>query len=201
MPSDDGLEDQIVMLVRRITRAIDSRSRSLLNDYGLTAPQLAVLQAIAGRNTVSAGSIAREVHLGQPTLTGILDRLEKRGFVQRIRDQYDRRGVNVGITDQGRQILAKTPPLLRDQFRERLRELHEWERTLVLSTLQRVAEMLDAPDESMVARRASQDSTPLAGVSRADQPAPAARVEVPAAVPGVTAGADRQTTTDAGEGS
>jgi DNA-binding MarR family transcriptional regulator len=138
------LEDQIVVALRRITRAIDLRSRLLLQDHGLTAPQLTALQAIARLEPVAAGTIADRIHLARPTVTGILDRLEKRGLINRVRGQRDRRSVEISLSDEGRAVLDRAPSLLQDQFRDKLLRLPEWERTQILATLQRIADMMDA---------------------------------------------------------
>lgn len=144
LPSALSLEDQILVALRRITRAIDLRSRTLLQDYGLTAPQLTSLHAISRLQPVKAGEIAREIHLGQPTVTGILTRLEHRGLIRRTRGERDRRSVDVKLTDEGERVLRDAPSLLQDQFLQKLTELKEWERTQILATLQRIADMMDA---------------------------------------------------------
>lgn len=138
------LEDQILVALRRITRAIDIRSRTLLQDYGLTAPQLTTLQAISRLEPTTAGALAKEVHLGQPTVTGILNRLERRGMVERVRGDQDRRTVLVNLTLEGKRVLNDAPSLLQDQFQNELGKLLEWERTQILATLQRIADMMDA---------------------------------------------------------
>ncbi|MBC8873668.1 MAG: MarR family transcriptional regulator [Planctomycetes bacterium] len=139
-----SLEDQILVALRRITRAIDLRSRTLLQDYGLTAPQLTSLHAISRLQPVKAGGVAKEIHLGQPTVTGILTRLEHRGLIQRTRGERDRRSLNVRLTEEGERVLRDAPSLLQDQFLQKLAELKEWERTQILATLQRIAGMMDA---------------------------------------------------------
>jgi len=138
------LDDQIVVALRRITRAIDLHSRMLLHDHGLTAPQLMALRAISRRQPVAAGEISRVMHLGQPTLTGVLDRLERRGLVRRSRDARDRRSVNLSLTDEGSRVLQASPSLLQDRFRQRLGDLPQAQRTRILATLQQIADMMDA---------------------------------------------------------
>ena len=100
-----SLEDQILVALRRITRAIDLRSRTLLQDYGLTAPQLTSLQAISRLQPAKASEIAQKIHLGHPTVTGILTRLEHRGLIQRTRAERDRRSIEVRLTDAGERVL------------------------------------------------------------------------------------------------
>jgi DNA-binding MarR family transcriptional regulator len=138
------IEDQIVAAIRRIMRAVDLHSRQLVEACGLTGPQLAVLREAARLGIASPSALARAVHLSGATVTGIVDRLVKRGLVERARDDRDRRGVIVSVTAPGRELLAGAPSLLQDRFRQELTRLADWERTNVLATLQRIAAMMDA---------------------------------------------------------
>ena len=139
-----GTDDQIVAAIRRIIRAVDLHSRRLAEEYGLTGPQLAVLREAERLGHASISSLARLVHLSQPTVTGIVNRLEKRGLLQRCRDESDRRTVNASVTPAGREMLDREPPLLQDRFSRELAKLQEWERTTTLASLQRIAAMMDA---------------------------------------------------------
>jgi DNA-binding MarR family transcriptional regulator len=139
-----SLEDQVIAALRRITRAIDLHSRLLLKKSGLTSPQLAALHAIRRLGPVTVGVVAREIHLGHATVTGILTRIEERGLVVRTRGSNDRRSVLVELTDEGRNILREAPSPLQECFHRELSRLHEWERTMILATLQRIASMMDA---------------------------------------------------------
>ncbi len=146
MDNQKALEGDVLVALRRIMRAFELRSRNLMLDFGLTGPQLAALQAAAQNETVTAGGIAREIHVGQPTVTGILDRLERRGLVERARGQQDRRKLDVRVTEEGRRVLQRAPSLFQDQFCHQLRQLAEWERTQILATLQRIAAMMESPE-------------------------------------------------------
>ena len=139
-----SMENQIVAAIRRIMRAVDLHSRRLAEEHGLTGPQLATLQAAASLGESSTGVLARAVHLSGPTVTGILDRLTKRGLVDRTRNGQDRRSVTIRLTSDGEEVLAAAPSLLQDRFRQELVSLEEWEQTTILATLQRIAAMMDA---------------------------------------------------------
>ncbi|NLX14639.1 MAG: MarR family transcriptional regulator [Phycisphaerales bacterium] len=139
-------EDQILVALRRIIRAVDLHSRRLVEQSGLTGPQLLTLREAARLSRPSAGDLARAVRLSQATITGILDRLERRGLIERIRGDADRRSVFVVLTPRGQEILAKAPSLLQDRFCNELTRLAEWEQTLMLSILQRLASMMEAED-------------------------------------------------------
>jgi DNA-binding MarR family transcriptional regulator len=138
------VENEIVAALRRIIRAVDLHSRQLLDQYGLTGPQLVILQHVERLDGAPASTLARVAHLSRPTVTGILDRLNSRGLVQRAPDPKDRRSYQVSITASGRQVLANAPSLLQDKFRRELASLEDWEQSMILSTLQRIAIMMDA---------------------------------------------------------
>ena len=145
MVSDERCTDVLITL-RRIIRAIDMRSRRLMQEAGFTGPQLLVLQALARAEEMSAGDLARKVNLSQGTVTSILDRLEKRALIQRVRSDSDRRRIFVSLTEEGRQRLSIAPTLLQERFIQRFAELKDWEQHQILSSLQRLAEMMDAQD-------------------------------------------------------
>lgn len=144
MGSFSSCEDEILVALRRITRANDLRSRRLLQDYGLTVPQLLTLRAIDRLQPVRAGDLADEVDLAQPTVTGITARLEQHGLVRSTRALHDRRSLDIRLSDEGKRVLRDAPSLLQDHFVRRLCELESMEQGQVLDVLQQVADMMDA---------------------------------------------------------
>lgn len=143
-PVGEGVTEQVMVALRRIIRAIDLRSRFLVARYHLTVPQLVVLKELWLRGDVSVGELTRAVHLSHATVTGILDRLEKRGLVQRQRSDRDKRRVQVRLTPSGERVQLRAPPLLQEDFTEEFDKLEDWERTQILSSLQRVVSMMEA---------------------------------------------------------
>lgn len=138
--------DEVLIALRQIIRATDLYSRKLSKVAGLTAPQLLILQAIASRGEMTMGDIATEVSVSQATVTTILDRLEKRGLIERKRGERDKRRVYAYLTPSGRDIMERAPTPLQDEFMARFERLEDWEQSLILSSLQRVAAMMNAGD-------------------------------------------------------
>ena len=138
------LDDRVIAALRRIVRAIDLHSRHLVEHFSVTGPQLVALQELARLGQAPVGALARNVHVSHPTMTGILDRLEKRGLVQRTRDTQDRRRMTATPTAKGLRLLESAPSPLQDRFRFEFSKLEEWEQTQVLASLQRIAAMMDA---------------------------------------------------------
>lgn len=138
--------DQVLISLRKIIRAIDLHSKRLERESGLTGPQLLIMQLIANAGEVTAGVIAREVSLSQATVTSIIDRLERKGLLVRERNTEDKRKVMVSLTAAGNTALEKAPALMQESFILRFDKLEEWEQSLLLSSLQRLGEMMNASD-------------------------------------------------------
>lgn len=142
--SERSVTDNVIISLRKIIRAIDMNSKKLIKRLGLTGPQLVLLNEIARSGDIAAGEIAQAVSLSQATVTGILERLGKRGLVIRQRSEHDKRRIMVSITDAGRRILETRPPLMQEAFVEKFSSLQEWEQTMILSALQRLVSIMDA---------------------------------------------------------
>ncbi|MDR9425347.1 MAG: MarR family winged helix-turn-helix transcriptional regulator [Marinobacter sp.] len=138
--------DQVLVALRRVIRATDLHSKRLSKHAGLTGPQLLIMRTIRDLGEVTIGTIAEQVSLSQATVTTILDRLEHRELVYRVRSTRDKRKVHAHLTEKGEEILARAPNPLQEDFIEKYQSLEEWEQTMILSSLQRVANMMNADD-------------------------------------------------------
>lgn len=145
MKTPNNMSDQVIVALRRVIRAVDLHSRTLVETHGLTGPQALLLNALQN-GSLSAGELAARVSLSQGTVTDILNRLEQRGRISRVRDTQDRRRVLVEATEAGLAVLDKSPPLLQERFAQSFNSLQDWEQTQLLSSLQRIAWMMDAGD-------------------------------------------------------
>ncbi|TNC80392.1 MAG: transcriptional regulator [Oleiphilus sp.] len=136
--------DQVLVALRRVIRATDLHSKHLAKTTGLTAPQILLLHTIRERGEVTIGQLAEDMSLSQATVTTILDRLEKRQLVFRERSKEDKRKVHAYLTDEAHETLKTAPMPLQDQFARQFNDLRDWEQTMIISSLQRVAQMMDA---------------------------------------------------------
>ena len=138
--------EQVLVALRRVIRATDLHSKRLSKHAGLTGPQLLIMRTIRDLGEVTIGTIAEKVSLSQATVTTILDRLEHRKLVYRVRSTKDKRKVHAHLTEAGAELLARAPNPLQEDFIKKFQSLDEWEQTMILAALQRVANMMDADD-------------------------------------------------------
>jgi DNA-binding MarR family transcriptional regulator len=155
-PREDAASEEVLILLRRLIRAVDLHSKKLVRETGLTTPQVVVLQAIRDSGEVTTGRISSAVSLSQATVTTIVDRLEDRGLIERYRSTIDRRVVHLRLTAAGRSALRKAPPLLHERFRRSYASLNPARQRAILNALRDVAEMMGAN---------SLDAAPLLHVS------------------------------------
>ena len=139
-------EEELLVALRRVIRAVDLRSKQLSKHVGLTGPQLLVMQNIQERPGIMVREIADSINLSPATITNILDRLEARDLATRIRSTQDKRKVGVFLTERGKAAVVDAPRPLQEHFVERFSQLKEWEQSQMVATVQRIASMMDAED-------------------------------------------------------
>ncbi len=91
----------------------------------LTFPQYNVLRILRGARpeALSCGTISQRMLSRDSDLTRLLDRLEKRGLVTRLRDERDRRMVRAAITESGMQLLRRLDGPIDRVHREQLKHI------------------------------------------------------------------------------
>ncbi len=141
-----NLNQEVLTALRRVIRATDMHSKHLAKTSSLTAPQIILMQAIEKNGALTVSELASQMSLSQATVTTILDRLEKRELIYRERSSQDKRKVHARLSEKARPLLAQAPAPLQESFTRQFSRLQEWEQLMILAALQRVAEMMNAPN-------------------------------------------------------
>lgn len=136
--------DQVLTSLRRVIRAIDLHSRQLVKTANITGPQLRLLQLMRRHHSATIKELADAMTLSQATVTSIMDRLESRDLIARVRSQTDKRKIHPQLTVSGNALLDNAPTLLQDNFVRKFDQLQSWEQHMIIASIQRVAEMMDA---------------------------------------------------------
>lgn len=136
--------EEVLVSLRQIIRAIDLHSKKLSKEAGLTGPQLILMRAIKELGEVTIRQLSNHTNVSPATATIILDRLERNGFIERVRSTTDKRKVHAVLTEKGNHTLNAAPMPLQDHFINKFQNLDEWEQTLLLSSVQRIASMMNA---------------------------------------------------------
>jgi len=137
---------EIVYLIRKLMQAGALYSKELDKKYNVSAPQLATLRALLHDGAMPPSQIARQIMVNSSTLTGVIDRLEQKGLVSRLRNDPDRRIIRVELTEAGRTLAEKAPPPIQVKIVKGMRKLEQTEREKIIQSLTKLAEMIDAQE-------------------------------------------------------
>ncbi len=152
---------EALTLLRQIIKSTDMQDKEISRCTGLTLPQLMVMETLQLTAPLTTGDLAKEIFLTQATVTSILDRLVKKGFVTRERGTTDKRKVWISLTTDGETLMKGAPKTQQDTFSRRFDDIQDWEQSMVISSLERIAVMLDAQDL---------DAAPMLDLGRLDRP-------------------------------
>ncbi len=110
----------------------------------LTVPQSAVMQAVVRHDGISLKDLSREVSLAHSTVSGIVDRLEKRGMIERRADAADGRVTRIHPTAAVRKFVREQiPALSRGPLQEALQRARTEERDGLVAAVRRLRELLE----------------------------------------------------------
>ncbi len=135
---------EMLIGLRKITQAIDLHSKYLLKTFGITSPQLVILQELMECSSLTISELAQTISLTQGTVTTIVARLEKNTLVSRKRSGEDKRRIHISITEEGKKLLKSTPSPLQERFANSYYALEEWEQLMILSSINRIVSMMSA---------------------------------------------------------
>ncbi|AIO23930.1 TPA: MarR family winged helix-turn-helix transcriptional regulator [Burkholderia cepacia] len=108
------MNDSVGYLMSRVksvmTNLVTQRTQE---ELGITGTQASMLFMIAVGKCSTAAELAREYGIDASAVTRLLDRVEKRGLLSRVRSIEDRRVVRLELTDEGRALAERLPPIFR----------------------------------------------------------------------------------------
>ena len=131
----DSLE--IIVSIRKIVRSLNLESKAIQKDFGLSITQLLYLGNL--QNSPSYKSTHKDLmdllSLNSSTISGILNRLEKRGYIERLSNEIDKRSKSIILTTSGLTLLEPAPNVLHDRLAEKLDKLSVMDKAMVQKSL------------------------------------------------------------------
>lgn len=116
---------EILIKIRKIVRSINLESKKIQKEYGVSIPQVLCLNFLHNSPNYQAtqGEIRKFLNLNSSTISGIINRLEKKGYLAKLPKSGDKRVVNIALTSSGDALLSQIPSLLHDQLSNKLQKL------------------------------------------------------------------------------
>ena len=135
---------EIMQSLRRIFKAIQDYSHKVSEEFGITGPQLWALKTISQNESLSLSDLGKRMYLHPSTITGVIDRLEKKRYVTRIRDQVDRRVIYVQLTAEGKRLAKRAPNPAQGKMIYGLKNLKRRELNLIYDSVQKLVKIMEA---------------------------------------------------------
>ena len=133
-------------MIRKLMQGGELYTKELNKKFQVSAPQLSCLLALSEQGPLPPSQIAKYIMVNSSTITGIIDRLEQKGFVERSRTSHDRRVITISLTEKGRILVQSAPPPLQKKIVEGLKKLPPREVDEIVQVLMKLATMMDVHD-------------------------------------------------------
>lgn len=137
---------EILVQLRKITRSINLESKKIEKSFGISIPQLLVLQYLSNQKDYRATStkIKIYINLNASTVSGIISRLEQKNLVARLPNQKDKRVSFITLTAMGSELLKASPVTLQEKLSGRLKKLTPEQIEELNRNIQILIELMDA---------------------------------------------------------
>ena len=133
----------VVWYFRRLAQAAEIYSKELAKKHLVSQPQLSCLLALHNHGSLPISKLAQYILVKPSTVTGIVDRLEKKGLVKRERKGSDRRVITIELTEAGSQLATVAPPPIPRSIFEALNKRPPHEVKEIVKSLAALVHMLD----------------------------------------------------------
>ncbi|HKT93679.1 MAG TPA: MarR family transcriptional regulator [Paraburkholderia sp.] len=111
---DYDLGESVGYLISRVKSTMSNMvTQRAVAELGVTSQQASILFMVATGKCTLAAELAREYGIDASAVTRLVDRLEKRGLLKRVRSSEDRRAVRLALTPEGLAIAARMPAIFR----------------------------------------------------------------------------------------
>ena len=144
-PNSDYIRD-LIFSIRRLLQAKELYTKELNKKYQVSSSQLNCIVALYESGPMPPSQIARHIMVNSSTVTGIIDRLEQKGLVERWRISPDRRVITIHLTKEGKRLAKNAPPPIQQILIDGLKTLPHHEIEQIVSSLHLLTSMLDVQD-------------------------------------------------------
>lgn len=132
------LEDCINFTITKLQQSVQQLFKAELLPHGITPGQYAVLQCLWDEDGQTPGHLSERLLLDSSSMTGVLDRIEQKGLIERRAIPSDRRAVQVVLTEQGRQLKEPVLQAIKDANRKALAKLEPEEAKVLRDLLGKI---------------------------------------------------------------
>ncbi len=138
-----SLDDSLPLKLLKAREAVMDQFRPRLHAHGVTEQQWRVLRALNEHKEMDAGALSKRVAILMPSLSRILNDLEKRGLLKKERSSVDKRLLNTRIRPKGRALVKQIAPHSETQYNRIEQALGKDTYRMLMSELDNVIRILN----------------------------------------------------------
>lgn len=146
-PQNESVIQDLVWSIRRLVRAVYLDSQKISKRYGLTGPQSAVIRNLYNNGPMSSADLSRNLFVTPSNITGIIDRLEKKKLVERIKKKGDRRVSLITLTNTGNELSKTLPDPIMKKFIAELADLEPEHVQLLAMAMNQILNLIDTEED------------------------------------------------------
>jgi DNA-binding MarR family transcriptional regulator len=140
---------KIIHLIRRLMQAGELYTKELNKTCQVSVPQLSCILVLYEHGPLPPSQIAKHIMVQSSTVTGIIDRLEQKGLVCRLRDSSDRRVITIQLTEGGKELAHNAPPPIQHKVVDGLQRLPHKKIEQIVKSLHTLTHLLDVQDTDL----------------------------------------------------
>ncbi len=134
--------EEIEQLMRKVSFVVKCRGRDILGEFEITPPQFEALLLLRQHGDMTIGELGNKMYLASSTATDLIDRMERNGLVERVRDGKDRRVVRLRMLDKGREMILRVMESRRIYLDKILASVSEEDKKVLVSSLQSIYDLM-----------------------------------------------------------
>lgn len=133
----------MLQIFNMVMKTEETALKETASSHNLSVAEMHTLVAIGRHEAKTMSTVAGELLINVSTLSIAINKLEKKGYVERIRTEADRRVVRISLTSKGRRALEQHEKFYFDLVEEACRDMDEKEKRLFIQSLENMSQFFE----------------------------------------------------------
>lgn len=129
---------EIEELLRSVSTILKKRGRDILSNFDITPPQLDALLVLREFGELTMGELCQKMFLACSTATDLIDRMERNGLIERVRDTADRRVIRLKVLEKGSSVIDEVLEARRGYLATILAEIDVADKERLIQSLEQL---------------------------------------------------------------
>jgi len=129
---------EIEELLRNVGTILKKRGRDILSNFDITPPQLDALLVLREFGELTMGELCQKMYLACSTATDLIDRMERNGLIERVRDTADRRVIRLKVLAKGSSVIDEVLEARRGYLATILAEIDVADKERLIQSLEQL---------------------------------------------------------------